>query len=55
MDKRISDIEDTIKEIDILVKKNINLKIPGTKHLGNVEQYKNTKSENRNRGRRTPA
>ena len=51
---RISDVEDTVEEMDTLFKENTKSKnTQDTKHLGNLELREKAKSkDNRNRGRR---
>lgn len=55
--KKISGLEDTIEERDILSKGNVKSKtIAGTEHPGHLGNYEKTKTENnRNRRRRYPA
>jgi hypothetical protein len=54
LEERISGIKDTLSEMNTLAKKISNRKKhPGTKHSGNLGDYKNIKSKNnKNRGRR---
>lgn len=54
MDKGITGIVDTIKEIDTLVKENFKSekKISGTKYPGHLEHYEKTKPTNNKNIRR---
>jgi hypothetical protein len=53
VEERISRIADKIEEMDTLVKGKLKLKNPSTKHPGNLQHYKKTRSMNNgNRERR---
>jgi hypothetical protein len=55
MEERISGVEDTIEEIDTLVRENVKFIKSLAKHPGNLGYYETTKPKNNKNRRRLPA